>query len=144
MFIKDIDNKIAQTLKALNLKPELDLVKFKAEDKRFYTTLCLNKQGKKVLFKALISSKMEDSFRLKKEITLLNGFYKMSIKQNIGALKIIKANLKYPQWVLREYLEGNIIGYHFNLYNNKPLIRKQITDNLIILQKIKPKGLPLK
>ncbi|MDP2951361.1 MAG: phosphotransferase [bacterium] len=144
MFIKNIDNKIAQTLKQLNLKPELDLVKFKAQDKRFYTTPCLDKQGKKVLFKALIGLEAEDRFRIKKEIAFLKAFHKMALGKNIGALKIIKANLNYPQWVLREYLEGKIIGHHFDLYNEKPIIRKQITDNLIALQKIKLKNFPLK
>jgi len=144
MFIKDIDNKIAQTLKTLNLRPKLDLRKFKAQDKRFYTTPCLDKQGKKVLFKALISAKKEDVLRLKKEISLLEAFGKMSLGEKIGALKIIKANLNYPQWVLRDYVEGKIIGHHFDLYNEKPIIRKQITDNLIVLQKVKTTNFPLK
>ncbi len=144
MFIKNIDNKIAQTLKELGLKPELDLAQFKTQEKRFYTTPCLNKQGQKVLFKALIGLKAEDRFRLKKEIAFLKAFHKISISKNIGALKIIKVNLKYPQWVLREYKEGKIIGHHFDLYNKKPFIRKQITDNLIVLQKIKTTSFPLK
>ncbi|MCG2689847.1 aminoglycoside phosphotransferase family protein [Candidatus Parcubacteria bacterium] len=144
MFIKDIDNKIAQILEKLKLSPKLNLVKFKAQDKRFYTTPCSNKQGKKVLLKALISSKAEDRFRIKKEIAFLKAFHKMALGKKIGALKIIKANLNYPQWVLREYLAGKIIGHHFDLYNEKPIIRKQITDNLIALQKIKLKNFPLK
>ncbi|PIP31375.1 hypothetical protein COX24_03970, partial [bacterium (Candidatus Gribaldobacteria) CG23_combo_of_CG06-09_8_20_14_all_37_87_8] len=37
-----------------------------------------------------------------------------------------------------------IIGHHFDLYNEKPIIRKQITDNLIVLQKVKTTNFPLK
>ena len=144
-FIKNINQTVKKTTEQLGLKPKIPLKYFKQKEKRFFATPCYsaswgNKKNEVIFFKMLISPEMKDSLSLKKEALLTEFLYKESRQdQRITFPKFIAKNIaQYPFWLLREYLPGKIIGYHFKIYKSglKINTRKKIVDTVLALQNI--------
>ncbi len=115
MFIKNIDHKVKKQVKELGLRPKVKLIDLKNKRKRYFASPCVNKQGETVFLKMLISSRNEDAKRIKKEVRIEKTL-NHNLKKYQG-LQIIKDQItKKPYWFMREFLAGNIIGYHFDLY----------------------------
>lgn len=139
-FIKNIDQLVKDTLQELKLKPKLALAGFIKKDKRFYTTPCQTKTKETVLFKMLISAESPDPELLKKEIILTKILSDYSQKnKGLPALNFIQGNTEtLPYWIIRQYLPGPIIGYHFEIYKQglTENVRKGIVKNLLLTQAI--------
>lgn len=139
-FIKNIDQLVKNKLKELKLKPELALLGFIEKDKRFYATPCQTETGTVVFFKMLISAESPDPALLKKEI-ILTKLLSDHAKNNkdFPVLCFIKADIEnQPYWLIRQYLPGPIIGYHFEIFEqgqNEAVI-KSIINNLLLMQSI--------
>lgn len=139
-LIANIEKRVAENVKALEIKPLKGLKVFQEQGKRFYTTPGRTNDNKQVLFKMLISRRREDASRLKKEITISRALNKAAPKRRgLNTIPLLKANAKkYPYWLLRKYLPGPIIGFHFKIFNIglKKTVREQIADNVLAFQQI--------
>ncbi len=131
-FIKNIDKIVKQKVNQLAIKPDIKLAVFKNNKKRFYTTPAHDEKNELVLFKMLISNEKSDALSFKKEIV---------VEKKLKIIPIIKSNNKQmPYWMLRKYLTGPILGYHFKIHPTG--LKKNMPDKIAQLltdyQKNKP------
>ena len=133
VFLKNIDQLVKEKVKKLGLKPSRALAEYRKENKRFYAVKCKDKEGRELFFKMLISGEAPDQERIKKEIHISQKL------KNYTVPLLQYETKKMPYWLIRPYLSGPIIGYHFKIYKKglRPKTQEQIIEILLALQKSK-------
>ncbi len=131
-------------IKELEIHPILEIFSFFENKKRFYSTPCIRKAKKekeKNFIKILISNEIAPAESIKREIAtrkFLKNFKKIKIP-----LLINYNNKKFPYWFLSQYLEGDLVGYFYELHINDKDLNSLIADYLINLQQIPEKKLKI-
>lgn len=134
-YIKNIKEIIKKKANELKLKPALKINQFIIKNKRFYSTLCLIQEKKKVFFKILIVDEIAPKEAIKREIKIRKFLSEFKEKINYPLLMCYE-NKKLPYWFISQYLEGKLLGNFYDLYLNDKKYIPGLVDTLFSLHQI--------
>lgn len=142
ILIPEIENKIEQKLKDLNLKPEISIKKFlRLYKKHRYFTSCF-KGNKKIVFYSRLHNNLDAKEKFIREIEFLRKLKKKKLKIKKIVPKILNYGIEKDfEWYSREYLQGLSLKESQNLIK-KPFLVKKIVKTIFDISKISPKIFP--
>lgn len=113
--LKDIEEKVHGKVAELGLKPGF-VFDAKKHQERFYTTVCKDKTGNKVVFKMRTEDFEETKEYFCREIKINQLFTKCySQSGNLSVPKFIEGDADHaPEWMVYEFIEGYETGDFYN------------------------------
>lgn len=136
-IIPGIKEVLLKELKNLKLSPSIPINDAIRKKRRWYTSPCLDKNKKKVLFKGVICAECQNI--LAHEIGINRLFKKINIYKNLNTQKIVNSKIsKKITWIMLEYLEGKPCGIFFDIVKGADSLElvAQYAQNISSLQKI--------
>jgi thiamine kinase-like enzyme len=127
-------------MKELELTPIEKVSDFVIKKKRFYAAPTYDKNQKKVFFKILIVEDSAPTESIKKEMKMRTLM--LNFQDKITFPHLIKYNDKnIPYWFISEYLEGDILGFLYDLHNDSEAIITLLVATLSALHDISESNL---
>ncbi|KKQ17928.1 MAG: hypothetical protein US31_C0013G0011 [Berkelbacteria bacterium GW2011_GWA1_36_9] len=131
----NIETIISEKMKELDLAPIEKISDFIIKKKRFYAAPVLNGKKEKVFFKILIVSDSAPTQSIIKEMKMRNLM--LNFQDKIAFPHLIKYNdQNLPYWFISQYIEGDVIGFLYDLHDDREVIIPLLVNTLFALHNI--------